>query len=431
MIAALGSAWVWRFGWPGKGALMVLRPIGASSALIVRGTGTDATLYRVNDGGLPVWRARARDFSAPFLPWGGLAVGADRVVFATDGGDSATMRAVSLVDGGALWEGADRSLDLGEAPTDRAVFAAVTPDVFVMFTGAGRIRMLGLDAATGVTRWRRDLHGTPDRAWVRGHNVIVSGALNGESYRFDAREGRLGSLHAASPCVGAERVVYQAVDRIVTDRIVGGDTHGRKVGDLFWLQGACADRGGATLALAGGIDRTSIVAYGADLGPLWQLDLRGLRPVRQGQVAYPDLHPLSGTAARFIPLLLANRATGALTIVVVDVDERREAWRTPEGPALGGFGVYEVDGITYVMDTARIATIDGATGELLGAVRLNGAIPIQPYHVADGKVWFGAPNGQIGTLDGRTLIPDRNVRSVIVNDARDEFAVILGISEPE
>lgn len=424
VIAAYGS---W-FGWPGSGHAVALRPLGAQSALLVRGVGVDATLFRVDDVGRPKWRTRIRNFAEPFLPWGGLAVAPDRVALTVHDGDTATVRAISLIDGRTLWEAGERHIEEGDEPTDRGVFAAVAPDVFVMFGGGPRTRMFGLDAGSGATRWRRDLPGHPDRAWVRGHKVVVAGDLHDESYRLDVREGSLRSIHSVAPCVGTDRILYQSVDRIVTDRISGGDAHGRQVGDLFWLSGPCGERGGTTIALAGGVDRTSIVAYGSDLEPLWQLDLRGLRPVREGQTSYPDWHPLAQAPRRFVPLLLATRATGALQLVVVDLDERREAWRSPAGPGLSGFGVYAIGGVDYLMDTARIVSIDGDTGRLLGAVRLTGALPVQPYHVAGGKVWFASPSGDVGTLDGRTLIPDRNLPGVIVNDARLEVGPILGFA---
>lgn len=423
----LAAAWIWGFGLPGRGVTVVLRPIDATTALLVRGTGRDATLFRVDARGTPLWRARIASFVDPYVPWGGLAIAGGLVAYGVQTGHDGTVHARSLADGSETWRSSVRWYDDHESVVDRDVFAVSTPGAFVFVGGGSPARLTGFDVRDGATMWRRDLFGSPDRIWARGSFVVVAGRMNGESYRIDAHEGRLRSVSSETPCVTDQQIVYQTFDRLTIDSFAGGNAVGRQSeDDSLWLAGPCGERDGAVVLLANGIDRAVLVGRSPGLEPIWRLELRGLRPVETGLGAYADLHPLARAATRFVPMLLATRGTGELQLVVFDLDARAEAWRSPASPSFAGFAVYRRGDIDYLMDKTRIAAIDGATGELLAAVRITGALPVQPYHVAGGKVWVASPSGRVGTLDARTLVPNAQVGGVVVNDDRPAFAALLG-----
>ncbi len=423
----LAVAWVWFFGLPGRGVTVVLRPIDGATALMVRGTGRDATLFRVDARGTPLWRARIASFVDPFVPWGGLAISNGLVAYGVQVGHDGTVHARSLADGSEVWTSALRWYDTHESVVDSNVFAAGTPGAFVFVGGGSPVRLTGFDVKDGATMWRRDLFGTPDHLWVRGSFVLVAGKMNGESYRIDAHEGRLRSVGSETPCVTDDEIVYQTFDRLAKDSFAGGKAFGRQAkDDSLWMAGPCGVRGGDLVMLANGIDRAVLLGRAPDLDETWRVELRGLRPVETGLGAYADLLPLARQPARFVPMLLATRGSGELQLVVFDLDARAEAWRSPPSPKFAGFALYRRGDVDYLMDTTHIAAIDGATGDVLSAVRITGGLPLQPYHVAGGKLWIATPSGRVGTLDGRTLVPDAQVDGIVVNDDRPAFAQLLG-----
>lgn len=135
---------------------------------------------------------------------------------------------------------------------------------------------------------------------------------------------------------------------------------------------------------------------------------------------------------RFVVLSLMTRPSGN-QIALIDLERRSLVWSREVEQ---GWDVFRVGGLWYLFNGLRstLATIDGDTGELRGAVRFEHVRELGPHHIGGGSLWVAggswAKHHAVTRLDATTLTVTLPSAHVPVHDARDT-PFLVDLPRPE
>ncbi|MEM9492011.1 MAG: hypothetical protein AAGC55_22890 [Myxococcota bacterium] len=278
-------------------------------------------------------------------------------------------------------------------------------------SGEGWAAILGMDLTNGAYLWLSEIGAAPvRRMWLRPRQVVIErpeeltviGRDSGAIERI-ASTGR--------PCLTDSEIWLTASGVLRAIALPGLDEREIALTSSLVLDGRCGVRAEALILVARGADGMDSDAgdavIAADLSQLkqgrwaelWRLPLT-LPPARADGKSddtalaqrAPDRIPLAGALTRFVPMLAGR--TDAITLVMIDTDSGRVAWRSPSLGWLDDAYLMSAQGrhYLYAPETRLLAAFDGDTGTLLGALRDGDAsdriAPVKPRHIAGNRIWL-------------------------------------------
>lgn len=293
--------------------------------------------------------------------------------------------------------------------------------------------VVATDFENGMFRWKTELGGgAVGPVWLRDQALLVH--QPGTMHMLSRQTGADTPVAVPvatndSPCVvddtlyvldqdGVMRVVSVADGRersVAVDALRGKRLTGRcgRFGSRLVLVTTGGDGAGTLLALdqagaqASAVDDTGMrEAWSVPIGRLAADEL--LRHV-------PDHATLAGALPRMVPLVVQSSAASGPeettgTLIMLDLEAGRVAWQSRPLPWLGSARLMTVDGRHYLANPAAhvLAVIDGATGSISAAVRLDkgdGHYQLPwPKQLVDGHLWLFAGERR-RVLDAATLAP--------------------------
>ncbi|SED23127.1 serine/threonine protein kinase [Streptomyces sp. 2231.1] len=311
---------------------------------------------------------------------------------------SGSAYALDAADGTRLWRRAVGGPDANGAP-------ALAGGVLVLPTEGGR-RLVGLDPASGRTRWQRDqAAGTETR--IAGDMLLVTGT-DGAVTGVDGASGRE-SWHRRLPGRGTPALTADAGGTLVhaaTTSLDGAYTQVTELdagtGDTRWtarLRGVLrpvGSDGGALILLSddsAAAVTDAVVRYSPASGT-----------TRRTRLTVPLTAPQAAVHGRVLHLLAAG---GSLEAVDLRTGKRR--WHLETAVSRGSAPVATADHVYVSAPDGRLLAVAARDGRLLGQTpprlgagsgQVAGTLPA-PL-AAGAQVYATAPDGSVFAVDGRT-----------------------------
>ncbi|WP_432170975.1 protein kinase domain-containing protein [Streptomyces sp. 1222.5] len=311
---------------------------------------------------------------------------------------SGSAYALDAADGTRLWRRAVGGPDTNGAP-------ALAGGVLVLPTDGGR-RLVGLDPASGRTRWQRDrAAGTETR--IAGAMLLVTGT-DGTVTGVDGASGRE-SWHRRLPGRGTPALTADAGGTLVHTATTSLDGAYTQVTELD--AGTGGTRWTARL-------RGVLRPVGSDGGALILLSDDSAAAVTDAVVRYS---PASGTTRRTkltVPLTAPQAAVHGRvlhllaaggSLEAVDLRTGKRLWHLETAVSRGSAPVATADHVYFSAPDGRLLAVAARDGRLLGQTpprlgagsgQVAGTLPA-PL-AAGAQVYATAPDGSVFAVDGRT-----------------------------
>ena len=422
--------------WPKKDVVVIrdLVALDSERALLLRfapeGGKGEPTVALVRRAAGVEWAAAVPNLLS--LPGAGVARLGERVALRTfeSGGALGTV-AWSLADGSVAWRGPASGVEAEAegAPDELAspATAALLGDahgLLELYRDSGTF-VVGVDADSGAELWRSPpvSAGFVHRAWLAGGHLALHAGRELVLLAQSTGERRALGLRGA-PCVVDGVALLELDDGRLRAIPLGGgpERTGRRsleeaLGPGATLAGLCARHGGTLVAAVQVGDRALVVGLGEDLEITFQVDL-GARlfaladyfAQQKIRGLYPESVPLSGSLSRFVPVILrsasdlpnASSAGDAAALVMLDLERRQVAWSSTLDGQVQHHQVFSHGGLHLLVRDRNVAVIDGGTGRLRAAARIEVSGNVLPYHLADGTLWVHGRTS-VAALDVATL----------------------------
>ncbi|MGY4998544.1 protein kinase domain-containing protein [Streptomyces sp. 900105245] len=311
---------------------------------------------------------------------------------------SGSAYALDAADGTRLWRRAVGGPDANGAP-------ALAGGVLVLPTDGGR-RLVGLDPASGRTRWQREQPtGTETR--IAGDMLLVTGA-DGAVTGVDGASGRE-TWHRRLPGRGTPALTADAGGPLVHAATTSPDGASTQVTEFD--AGTGGTRWTARL-------RGALRPVGSDGGALVLLSDDNAAAVTDAVVRYS---PASGTTRRTkltVPLTAPQAAVHGRvlhllaaggSLEAVDLRTGKRLWHLETAVSRGSAPVATADHVYFSAPDGRLLAVAARDGRLLGQTpprlgagsgQVAGTLPAP---LAEGaQVYATAPDGSVFAVDGRT-----------------------------
>jgi outer membrane protein assembly factor BamB len=414
---------VWTYEYFTQRTLLALVAIDGESALIFASGRFGPKLQRVDSAGRVQWSTILPAVRETGVR-AGLSVAGEVATARVFDDDKVKTWGIDLTTGEVRWKGVDAGIrhPAGLAP---AYVSNVGDSDFVYeMEATNPVTAVAVRRESGEELWRTPI---PDRyfdvapavrAWLRPKVLLVDKPSTLAS--IDRSTGQLTPIAARRwLCVTDGFIYYEPEnDSVLLRRSVDDGT------ETAWgvleghLTGQCAERGTRALLLTER-DRVGHIEILDDRGRSsvslapWSVDPPD---AREWRARYPEAQPMGSAAPRFVPVSVVDWRVDAPGdpavhgILMIDLDTGNPIWsmtdpRFQHGRwiAAGAVHVFALPG--------ELAVFDSASGQLLAAVRIEGAQPVLPEHVTGDRIWlFGVD--ELLQLDLKTLAPSRSTRRI-------------------
>ncbi|MGW1270172.1 serine/threonine-protein kinase [Streptomyces sp. NPDC002491] len=390
------------------GALAVVLCGGALGAARMLGNGDADRGGRGNTGGADSSSPALADWSVRPVKGGGEIArggtgGLPQCVYGTRllvCAQSGQVSALDASDGRVLWR---RSVPEGDGSVEAPTLAG---GLALVVTDAGR-RMEALDPASGVPRWHRDLTPYPGVRTVGGTLLLT--AADATVTGVDAATGRtawsrripgLSEPYFESFAQDGRPLAYASTtsDDGRHTRVTAVDP---ATGEVRW-----EERFDGTVVPTGAVgDSLVLLSEGSAYG-----DVDAVLRYRPGDAA-PRRTAL-GVALQGVRATVHGDRVYLLafdgSLVAVDTVAGRELWSLQTAVSRGSAPSADGEHVYFGAADGRLLAVDAERGKLVGQTRLRlGAesdkvVASLPAPMAvDGRVYAGAPDGTVFTVDGR------------------------------
>lgn len=253
-----------------------------------------------------------------------------------------------------------------------------------------RILIIATDLWAGHEDWRTHVDGgNAGPVWPRGSRLLVFHA--GTISSIDAANGRtVASLAVRGrPCVTGD-AVYAVIDGVLTATnldLANPRPIAIEGATSVW---SCGRRGDDVVLV---MDRAVVALDAATLAERWLVSLGRYTAANAAGDDYrrrvPWSAPVSGQLTRFVPIQVRDGDdASAQAIAMLDVDEGTLAWTSQTSGELVGDVVRVGDHHYFIKQSpVLVAELDGASGTLTAAIRVDADERMRWSQIVDRHVW--------------------------------------------